>query len=208
MQTPRLLTIAPLLLLRHDKPGEGRKDVLVRVGIHDTLLIGRAADLDSLIRSGNSLRASRRPSVKIRVAKLSNSETLQWEQKLERFREACGCSHAAVAMGLFAVSFVAYVLYSGLLLPGSLARPTMIWTGALFFLGLIISTIMGKAFGLWAAGRGYRKTCCELKSRLERLGLAQSERTLVTDWQVAARSGECFLRESSFRSARIRVHQR
>ena len=157
------------------------------------VLIGRAADLDSLISSRNGLRPSRRPSVRIRVSQLSNSETLEWEQKFESFREACGCSHAAVAMGLFAVVFVACAFRSELFLPGRLARPAMMWTGAIFFLGLIVSTILGKVFGLWIADRGYRKTCLELKFRLERMVLPNQKepRTPPTNGKPLSRHLVC-----------------
>jgi len=129
------------------------------------------ADLQKLLQPEQLLHPFRKPQALIRVPGLLQSEAADWEKRLESFRQQCGCTAGAVAIGAFAVASVAYALRTGSIATDNLPSNSILLRAGVFVAGLVLSAVFGKLLGLSVAFLGYRRTCFQLMKRLQTMGL-------------------------------------
>jgi hypothetical protein len=135
------------------------------------LLIRTQADLLALMGQQSLLHSIHRPAAVLDIPQLSADESADWGNRLERLRTACGCTAAVIGLGAFTLASVLCVLAAALMIPPS-SEPdylTILFSGVLFFAGMILSTLLGKLVGLSVAATRFRRTCRELQIRLATL---------------------------------------
>ena len=136
------------------------------------LLIRTEADLLALIRWQSLLHPFRKPpALLLNIPQLPADENAVWSQRLEYLRQQCGCTAAAICLGVFTLASFVYVLAAALQTKPGIEpdRQAMLFNGALFFAGLILSALLGKLVGLTFAALRFRQTCRALQTRLQTL---------------------------------------
>jgi hypothetical protein len=135
------------------------------------LLIRTEADLLALIRPQSLLHPFRKPPALLGIPQLSADENAAWCQRLEYLRQQCGCTAAAIGLGIFTLTGFVYVLTAALQTnPGTEPdHQAILLNGAVFFAGLILSVLLGKLVGLTFAALRFRRTCRALQTRLKDL---------------------------------------
>ena len=133
------------------------------------LVVCTSGDLDQVPGSKSWSNPFDQPRLLIRSPLLSRSEIAQWQAKFDGLREACGCSHGAIALGGFLVLSIAYSIGADSLANTPADRGTIFFRAAVFIAGVIVSTVAGKLFGLYRAQAQFHDACRNLKSRLASL---------------------------------------
>jgi hypothetical protein len=133
------------------------------------LVVCTSGDLDQLPRSKSWRNPFDQPRLLIRSPLLSRSEIAQWQAKFDGLRQACGCSHGAIALCGFLVLFIAYSIGTDSPANTPADRGTIFFRAAVLVAGLIVSVVAGKLFGLYRARAQFHQACRNLKSRLASL---------------------------------------
>jgi hypothetical protein len=129
-------------------------------------------DLRYLLKPEGLMHPFRKPRAVIHVSGMSAPEAGDWESRLERFRQECGCSAGTFALCGFIVLFIAYAVLSEPDSTGDVQRGALLLKGAIFFTGLILSALIGKFISLCVATLRFRRTCYQLEERLRILEAA------------------------------------
>lgn len=135
------------------------------------MLIRTEVDLLALMRPQSILHPFRRSPALLGIPQLPADENAAWSRRFEYFRQQCGCTEAITGLGVFTLASFAYVLAAALQ-TNTGAEPnyqTIVFNGALFFAGLILSTLLGKFVGLTLAALRFHQTCRALQKRLKTL---------------------------------------
>lgn len=130
------------------------------------LVVCTSDDLDQLPGSKSWSNPFDQPRLLIRSPLLSRLEIAEWQAKFDGLRQACGCSHGAIALGGFLVLFIAYSIGADSLANTAADHGTIFFRAAVFVAGVVVSAVAGKLFGLYRARAQFHQTCRNLKSRL------------------------------------------
>jgi hypothetical protein len=149
----------------------GTDPVIVRVaprGADVPLLVRSEADVLALTRVQSLRHPFRRPPALLDIQELRAEENAVWGQRLEYFRQQCGCTAAMTGLGAFTLASLAYVVTVALQsTPGAEPDYQAVWfNGALLLLGVVLSALVGKLIGLTFAALRFRATCRALLVRL------------------------------------------
>ena len=134
-----------------------------------SFVVRKRDDLQHLPSPEGIMHPFRKPQLLIRIPQIAEPEARVWEWRLENLRQQCGCAEGAIALGVFALSFVAVAIYNTSPATGNLQRGEFLLDGVLFLGGLIVSALVGKFIGLSVAMVRYRFACFELQERLRQL---------------------------------------
>lgn len=131
-------------------------------------LIRTEADLLVLLRRQSLFHPFRKPPSLLDIPEFSADENAVWSQRLEYFRQQCGCTAAVIGIGAFLLATLVYVLAEALQpnLPSGTGHQEVLFGSVSFSLGLILSTLLGKLVGLTFAARRFRRTCRAIQTRL------------------------------------------
>lgn len=146
------------------------------------------ADLRMLLRPRAIFKPFDKPQLLVRIPQFSAEETRAWEQRLAPLTQECGCTAGTVALGVYllAVVFVAALAN----IPDDVRQPlvTYLEWGGGFFVGLIASAALGKAYGQCVAALRLRRACIELEKQLELRRVAENQAAENSGELIAARS--------------------
>jgi hypothetical protein len=114
------------------------------------LLIRTEIDLLTLARPQRPLHPLHKPAALFDIPQLSAAENAAWTQRFEDLRQQCGCRAGIVGLSVFTLSSFAFILVAALqTTPGSPPDyQVVLVNGAMFFVGLILSALLGKLTGL------------------------------------------------------------
>jgi hypothetical protein len=141
------------------------------VGDVRPLLIHTERDLMGLMRSESLLHPFRKQPALLAIPQLQAGENAAWSQRLEYFRQQCGCVAAMIGLSIFMLGCFIHVLVVALQ-TNPANEPdyrAVLFNGASFFVGLMFSALLGKLVGLTFANLRFRQTCRALQFRLMNL---------------------------------------
>jgi hypothetical protein len=125
------------------------------------LLIRSEADVLELTGACSLRHPFRRPPALLDIPQLLAEENAAWGQRLEYFRQQCGCMAAMAGLGAFTLSSLAYVVAVALQSnPGAEPDYQAVWfNSTLLVVGVVLSAVLGKLIGLTFAALRFRATC-------------------------------------------------
>jgi hypothetical protein len=125
------------------------------------LLIRSEADVLELTGACSLRHPFRRPPALLDIPQLLAEDNAAWGQRLEYFRQQCGCMAAMAGLGAFTLSSLAYVVAVALQSnPGAEPDYQAVWfNSTLLVVGVVLSAFLGKLIGLTFAALRFRATC-------------------------------------------------